>query len=73
MKISVDAQWLTEEEVIQFAKLLKDEYGVDGKFFDGGDTDSFWTLSGSKEDVKRAVLNEWAMDEEEFETDFELK
>ena len=75
--ITVNSHWSDSADVDEFVAVLKNDYDVDGKFNDGGDYNSSWTLTGTPGALKDAVYDHWRnrglMAWEEVLTDEDMK
>ena len=57
--IHLNSVWSDEDEVQKFTKKLQNLYNVTGEFIDGSDQNSYWKLTGTREDLRDAIQNEW--------------
>ena len=57
--VTLNSCYITPTEVEEAKKHFLDTYNVSGKFFDGGDQYSTWTLTGHVENLRQAIKEEW--------------
>lgn len=60
--VTIDSMWGNEAEVKAFEAKMKYKFNITASFNDGGDHYSSWTLSGTKDSLRAAIMTEWSDD-----------
>ena len=60
LTVTLDSCWSNADEVRNFKRKMK-HYGIEATFHDGGDHYSTWSLTGAKDDLRKAINDNWLM------------
>ena len=60
LTVTLDSCWSDENDVKKFIADMK-QINIEASFHDGNDHYSTWTLTGKKEDLVKAIKDNWLM------------
>lgn len=60
LTVTLDSCWSDAELVLKFKKKMS-KYGIEATFHDGGDHYSTWSLTGAKDDLRKAINDNWLL------------